>query len=138
MEMNDFEELAILTEEWWYMMDKLKKAKSTFYDVKAVQYDKIPYDQKVSDPTLKKFLYIDSLERETAEAGLAKHNKWWLVKERIEKMEKPYSEMLEGYYLYHWDIEKISGFMHITPGEGFRLKREAVEQYEKLYSDLPK
>lgn len=25
MEMNDFEELAILTEEWWYMMDKLKK-----------------------------------------------------------------------------------------------------------------
>lgn len=135
--MNDFEELAVLTEEWLYLKDKLKKAKSTFYDVKAVQYDKIPYDQKVSDPTLKKFIYIDSLERETAEAGLARHNKAWLIRERLDQMGSPYKDMLEGYYIDHLDVQSIASHLQISGGEGYRLKREALEMYEKLYSKLP-
>lgn len=131
--MNDFEELAILTEEWFYMKDKLENAKLSFYDVRAVQYDKVPLDQKENDPTLKKFLFIDSLERETAEVGLERHKKWWLIRERIDKMESPYKEMLEDYYINHFTVQSISDHMRITPGEAFRLKREALEKYEKMY-----
>lgn len=131
--MTDFEELQTLNEEQHILMDRIRYRKEDLYSVKGVNWDNIPRTQRELDPTLKKFLYIDELETELADLYLEKKKLENKIVERLKLFDTLERNVLKEYYIFGQSISNVALVCDISVGQAYRVKREALEKYEKMY-----